>query len=110
MKKQCKPILFLATNVLLVLNLLVYFAIRSMWSGIVRYTFKPMPYILLAVLVITALVSTILSMNKKYPRVIYIWSTIYIYRSTIQNIYLKLLETQQLNQKKSNKKMDTGLE
>ena len=30
--------------------------------------------------------------------------------STIQNIYLKLLETQQLNQKKSNKKMDTGLE
>ena len=76
MKKQCKPALFLAMNVLLIFNLLVYFGIRSMWSGIVRYTFKPMPYILLAVLVATVLVVTVLSMNKKHPLLIAIWAGI----------------------------------
>lgn len=76
MKKQSKPIIFLAMNVLLIFNLLVYFGIRSMWSGIVRYTFKPMPYILLAVLVITVLGVTTLSMNKKYPLPVTIWSGI----------------------------------
>lgn len=76
MKKQSKPTLFLATNVLLIFNLLVYFGIRSMWSGIVRYTFKPMPYILLAVLVITVLTVTALSMNKKHPLLVTIWAGI----------------------------------
>ncbi|MBQ6812216.1 MAG: metallophosphoesterase [Agathobacter sp.] len=76
MKKQSKPVIFLAMNVLLIFNLLVYFGIRSMWSGIVRYTFKPMPYILLAVLVITVLGVTTLSMNKKYPLPVTIWSGI----------------------------------
>ena len=76
MKKQSKPVIFLAMNVLLIFNLLVYFGIRSMWSGIVRYTFKPMPYILLAVLVITVLGVTTLSMNKKYPLPVTIWAGI----------------------------------
>ena len=76
MKKQSKPVIFLAMNVLLIFNLLVYFGIRSMWSGIVRYTFKPMPYILLAVLVATVLGVTTLSMNKKYPLPVTIWSGI----------------------------------
>jgi len=76
MKKQSKPVIFLTMNVLLIFNLLVYFGIRSMWSGIVRYTFKPMPYILLAVLVATVLGVTVLSMNKKYPLPITIWAGI----------------------------------
>lgn len=76
MKKQCKPAFFLAMNVLLIFNLLVYFGIRSMWSGIVRYTFKPMPYILLAILVVTVLAVTVLSMNKKYPFLVTIWAGI----------------------------------
>ena len=76
MKKQSKPIIFLAMNVLLIFNLLVYFGIRSMWSGIVRYTFKPMPYILLAVLVATVFGVTVLSMNKKYPLPVTIWAGI----------------------------------
>ncbi|MBQ3030346.1 MAG: metallophosphoesterase [Agathobacter sp.] len=76
MKKQSKPVIFLAMNVLLIFNLLVYFGIRSMWSGIVRYTFKPMPYILLAVLVATVLGVTTLSMNKKYPLPVTIWAGI----------------------------------
>lgn len=76
MKKQSKPVIFLVMNVLLIFNLLVYFGIRSMWSGIVRYTFKPMPYILLAVLVATVLGVTVLSMNKKYPLPVTIWSGI----------------------------------
>ena len=76
MKRQCKPAFFLAMNVLLIFNLLVYFGIRSMWSGIVRYTFKPMPYILLAILVVTVLAVTVLSMNKKYPFLVTIWAGI----------------------------------
>lgn len=76
MKKQSKPAVFLAMNVLLIFNMLMYFGIRSMWSGIVRYTIKPMPYILLAVLVLTVLSVTALSMNKKYPRIMTIWAAI----------------------------------
>ena len=74
MNKKIKPAIFIAMNVLLVFNLLVYFGIRSMWSGIVRYTFKPMPYILLVVLVITVLLTTVLSMNKKSPLLLIIWN------------------------------------
>ena len=76
MKKQCKPIFFLIMNLLLVFNLLVYWGIRSMWSGIVRYTIKPMPYILLAVLVVTLLATTILTMLKKRPIPVFIWGII----------------------------------
>lgn len=76
MKKQCKPAFFLIMNVLLIFNLLVYFSIRSMWSGIIRYTIKPMPYILLAILTVTTLTVTILSMHKKRPAFVSIWAGI----------------------------------
>lgn len=76
MKKQCKPILFTITNILLLFNFLVYWGIRSMWSGIVRYTIKPMPYILLVVLVLTILVTTIYSMLKKHPLPLFLWGNI----------------------------------
>ncbi len=66
MKKQCKPWLFIAVNVFLVMNLLCYFAIRAMWSGIIRYTFNAMPYILLFSMVGVCIVSTLMSLNKKY--------------------------------------------
>ena len=76
MKKQIKPIIFIIINALLIFNLLCYFGIRSMWSGIIRYTFEPMPYILLFVLIATALGATMLSMNKKYPLIMAIWGGI----------------------------------
>ena len=66
MKKQCKPWLFLSINVFLVLNLLCYFGIRSMWSGIIRYTFDSMPYILLFTLVGACIIATLLTLNKKF--------------------------------------------
>ena len=67
MKKQCRPWLFIALNVLTIFNLLCYTSIRSMWSGIIRYTTEMVPYILLSVIVLAALIHTILSLNKKYP-------------------------------------------
>ncbi len=76
MKKQTKPWIFLTMNILLIFNLLCYFGIRAMWSGIVRYTFKAMPYILLAVLVATVLGITAFTMNKKYPLWLTVWSGI----------------------------------
>ena len=66
MKKQCKPVPFLIMNVLLVLNMLIFWSIRSMWSGIIAIAGKPVPYILMAVLAITALLATSFSLNKKY--------------------------------------------
>lgn len=76
MKKQVKPVIFIIINALLIFNLLCYFGIRSMWSGIIRYTFEPMPYILLVVLTATTLGATMLSMNKKYPLIMVIWGGI----------------------------------
>ena len=66
MKKQCKPIIFIIINALLVFNLLCYFGIRSMWSGIIRYTFGSMPYILLFTLVAACLTATLMTINKKF--------------------------------------------
>ncbi len=66
MKKQCKPQIFIGINIFVVLNLLCYFGIRSMWSGIIRYTFDAMPYILLFTLLSACLVSTLMSLNKKF--------------------------------------------
>lgn len=68
MKKQCKPWIFITLTVLAVFNLLCYFSIRSMWSGIIRYTFHPMPYLLLLGIVVTAFGMVILTMLGKYPR------------------------------------------
>ena len=67
MKKQCKPWLFSTLNILTIFNLLCYISIRSMWSGIIRYTAEMVPYILLCIIVLTALAHTLLSLNKKYP-------------------------------------------
>lgn len=67
MKKQCKPIIFLIMNVLLVINLLVFWSIRSMWSGIISIAGKPVPYILMAVLAVTALAVSICSLYRKHP-------------------------------------------
>jgi len=66
MKKQCKPWLFISSNVFLVLNLLCYFGIRSMWSGIIRYTFDSMPYILLFLLVAACIAATLMTLNNKF--------------------------------------------
>jgi len=66
LKKQCKPWLFIAANVFAVLNLLCYFGIRSMWSGIIRYTFDSMPYILLFSMLAICLCATLMSLNKKF--------------------------------------------
>lgn len=68
MKKPCKPWIFITVTILALFNLLCYFSIRSMWSGIIRYTFDAMPYLLLAGILVTALGTTILVMYKKYPR------------------------------------------
>lgn len=67
MKKQCKPWLFFALNILTIFNLLCYISIRSMWSGIIRYTAEMVPYLLLSVIILTALGHTLLSLNRKYP-------------------------------------------
>lgn len=67
MKKQCKPWLFLVIQILTVFNLLGYCALRSMWFGIVQFTTASMPYILLAVIALSALITTIFVMNRKYP-------------------------------------------
>lgn len=66
MKKQCKPWLFISSNIFLVLNLLCYFGIRSMWSGIIRYTFDSMPYILLFTLAAACVAATLMTMNNNY--------------------------------------------
>jgi len=66
LKKQCKPWLFLSINIFAVLNLLCYFGIRSMWSGIIRYTFDSMPYILLFSMLAACLCATVMSLHKKF--------------------------------------------
>lgn len=66
MKKQCPPWLFLTLNLLTILQLLCYIAIRSMWYGIARYSAVAVPYVLLLFIIIAALGHTLLSLNKKY--------------------------------------------
>ena len=41
-----------------------------MWSGIIRYTFEAMPYILLVVLLVTMVAMILCVVNKKYPKFI----------------------------------------
>lgn len=67
MKKQCNPWIFTSITFITIFNLLCYFSIRSMWSGIIRYTFTAMPYILLVQLTVITLTSIICVMNKYYP-------------------------------------------
>ena len=60
------------TTILLVLNLCVYFGIRSMWSGIIRVTFNELPYILLGVLVLITITSALFIINNKKSLIIFI--------------------------------------
>ena len=76
MKKQCKPLPFFIMNILLVFNMLMFWSIRSMWSGIIAIVGKPIPYILMAVLALTALVATAFSLNKKYCPIVFVWGCI----------------------------------
>lgn len=66
MKKQCKPWLFIASTVFVVLNLLCYFSIRSMWSGIILYTSQAVPYVCLAILTVFALSGVLCCLNRRY--------------------------------------------
>ncbi len=66
MKKQWKPWIFVGINIFAVLNLLCYFAIRAMWSGIIRYTFDAMPYILLFTMLGACVAGTLLSLNRRF--------------------------------------------
>lgn len=70
MKKQWNPWLFIVINLITIFNLLCYYSIRSMWYGIIRYTTEPMPYILFAVIILTAFINTLLTINRKHPMVI----------------------------------------
>ncbi len=67
MKKQCSQKLFLIMNFGLVFNLLLFWSIRSMWSGIINIAGHPTPYILMAVLTIVTIVVSICTMYKKHP-------------------------------------------
>lgn len=76
MKKQCNPKFFIIMNILLILNTLLFWSIRSMWSGIIAIAGKPIPYILMAVLGITALAVTLCSINQKRPLILFVWGCI----------------------------------
>ena len=76
MKKNCKPHFFLLTNIILIINLLTFWSIRSMWSGIISLTAKPVPYSLCIILAITTLLATCLTIYKKPSLVIAILGTI----------------------------------
>lgn len=74
MKKQCKPWIFISITFITLFNLLCYFAIRSMWSGIIRYTFEAMPYLLLFVLAATTLSTVLFALNRCYLILPAIWA------------------------------------
>lgn len=74
MKKQCKPWIFLLLNFISIFNLLCYFAIRSMWTGMIRYTTEALPYILFAIIFSCALISTLFSLHRKYPILIAVFA------------------------------------
>lgn len=54
-------------NILLILNLLIFWSIRSMWSGIMAIAGHAIPYILIAILATTTLIVSICSIYKKRP-------------------------------------------
>ena len=76
MKKQSKPWFFIIVTILCIFNLCCYFGIRSMWSGIIRYTFDAMPYILLAVLFFTTLGMYLCFINHFYSKILAIFASI----------------------------------
>lgn len=76
MKKRCNPKLFIIMNILLILNTLVFWSIRSMWSGIIAIAGHAIPYILMAVLALTTIVVNICSLYKKHPLLLTIWGCV----------------------------------
>ena len=75
MKKQCKPWLFLISNLVTIFNLLCYYSVRSMWYGIMRFTFEALPYALFVLIILAALSHTFLTINRKYPLVYFVIQT-----------------------------------
>lgn len=88
MKKNCKPNYFLLTNLILIFNLLIFWSIRSMWSGIISLTAKPVPYLLCVVLAAVALLTTFLTMCKKYPFSVAVLGTVLNILFTVLNGYM----------------------
>ena len=76
MKNFSKPIPFFLLNFTLIFNLLVFWSIRSMWSGIIALTGKPVPYILCLILTLTTLLTTSCCIYKKYPFILSVWNAI----------------------------------
>lgn len=76
MRKQCRPCFFIFIHFITLFNFLCYFAIRSMWAGISRYTIEPLPYILLAAITLCTLITTLFTLNRKYPVLIAILAAI----------------------------------
>lgn len=76
MKKQSNSKIFLIMHVFLILNTLIFWSIRSMWSGIIAIAGKPVPYILMAVLAITTLTVSICSLYKKRPLALTIFGSV----------------------------------
>lgn len=68
MKKECKPTLFLLMNFVLIFNLLTFWSIRSMWSGIISLTAKPVPYVLWGILAVSTIISVICNLYDKSIR------------------------------------------
>lgn len=88
MKKQCKPWIFLLLNFILIFNLLCFFSIRSMWSGIVRYTTELMPYILFATIFSYTLIMTLFSLHRKYSILIVVLAGIISVLFLVLNIFI----------------------
>lgn len=66
MKKTCKPWVFFLITAFSLFNLLCYFAIRSMWSGIILYLGQAAPYLFLLFHVLSCFLGIILCIKKKY--------------------------------------------
>lgn len=94
MKKQCKPLIFTIITIVTLFNLLCYFAIRAMWSGIIRYSFEAMPYILLGTLTATALGTTLCVMNKRFPLILAVWAGLLDVLFLVLDAYIISLTTE----------------
>lgn len=88
MKKQCKPMAFRIMNGLLLFNLLVFWSIRSMWSGIIAITAKPVPYILFVALALITLLATAFTYRKNHNFIVMICGCIFSVLFTVLNGYI----------------------
>lgn len=69
MKKQNKCLFIIAT-VLAVFNMLLFFAIRPMWSGVILYAGHPAPYIIMAIIILMCICAGIFIYRRRHPLVI----------------------------------------